>query len=248
MLTFGGTLLLLTLWWLKCYTNHGESTEVPNFVGMSYKEALRIAKSKDFKVAVADSVFMEGKLPGEILTQSPKPKSQVKEGRTIYFTIVKNNADLVTLPGLVGNEDFEIYSRQCERLKVKTRISARVRVPKLEPNTIVAVIYRTDTITEQLRRGYKIEMGATLDFVISEAVKDDVPVPSVVCLSYDEARFLINSSGLTVGQVIKDATVENASTAWVWKQTPASGDEVTIKSGQAIDLYLTQNAPKGCDD
>jgi beta-lactam-binding protein with PASTA domain len=246
MLTISGLLLVLTMWWLKCYTNHGESTEVPNFAGLSYKEALRIAKSKDFQVAITDSIYMEGKLPGEVLSQNPKAKSHVKEGRTIYFTIVKNNADLVTLPGLVGNDDYEIYRRQCERLKIKTRISARAQNARLEPNTILAVIYRSDTITTQLRRGYKIEMGATLDFVVSEAGGDDVPVPKVLCLSYDEARFIINSSGLSVGQVLKDATVDNASAAWVWKQSPVSGDEVTVKSGQAIDLYLTQDVPQGC--
>lgn len=246
MITSGGLLLVLTLWWLRCYTNHGESNEVPNFVGSSYKEALRIAKAKDFNVAITDSIYLEGKLPGEVLTQNPKAKSQVKEGRTIYFTIVKNNADLVTLPGYVGNDDYEIYSRQCQRLKIKTRISARIQNSRLEPNTILAVIYRSDTITAQLKRGYKIEMGATLDFVVSEAGTDEVPVPNVTCMSYDEARFVINSSGLNVGQVLKDGTVDNASTAWVWKQTPVSGDEMVIKTGQSIDLYLTQNVPNGC--
>ena len=83
MITSGGLLLVLTLWWLRCYTNHGESIEVPNFVGSSYKEALRIAKAKDFNVAITDSIYLEGKLPGEVLTQNPKAKSFVKEGRTI---------------------------------------------------------------------------------------------------------------------------------------------------------------------
>jgi beta-lactam-binding protein with PASTA domain len=246
MLTTGGLLFMMTLWWLKCYTNHGESNEVPNFVGMSYREALKTAKSKDFNVAITDSIYLEGKSPGEVLTQNPKAKSLVKEGRTIYFTIVKNNADLVTLPGLVGNDDYDIYSRQCERLKIRTRVAARVQNGRLEPNTILAVIYRTDTITTQLRRGYKIEMGATLDFVITEAASDDVTVPSVTCLSYDEARFIINSSGLSLGQVLKDGTVDNPGAAYVWKQNPVPGDGITVKTGQAIDLYLTQDLPRGC--
>ena len=244
MLTLGGLLLVFSLWWMKCYTNHGESVEVPNFVGMSYKEAVRAAKSNDFNIAITDSVYIEGKLPGEVIAQSPKNKSLVKEGRTIYLTIVKNSADMVTLPPLAGSDDFDMYARQCARLNIKTRISGRVQDARLEPNTIVAVIYRADTVTHLLRSGYKIEMGATLDFVVSEAATNDVTTPDVLCLTYDEARFLLSSSGLSIGQVFKDGTVSDPASAIVWKQMPLSGNLLT--TGQPIDIYLTQDTPQGC--
>lgn len=244
MLTFSGLLLLLSLWWMKCYTNHGESLEVPSFVGMTYKEAVRNAKSRNFETAITDSIYMEGKAPGEVISQSPKAKSQVKEGRTIYLTIVKSSADMVTLPPLAGNDDYDLYARQCARLNVKTRVSARVQNARLEPNTIVAVIHRADTVTNLLRRGYKVEMGATLDFVVSEAATNEVTAPDIVCMTYDEARFILSSSGLSEGQVFKDGSVDDPSTAWVWKQTPAPGS--TLITGQALDIYLTQEAPQGC--
>ena len=41
-------LLLLTFWWLKCYTNHGESVQVPSYVGMGFRQAKRNAQSRNF--------------------------------------------------------------------------------------------------------------------------------------------------------------------------------------------------------
>ena len=31
--------ILLMFWWLRCYTNHGESVQVPSYVGMGIREA-----------------------------------------------------------------------------------------------------------------------------------------------------------------------------------------------------------------
>ncbi|MBL7774837.1 MAG: PASTA domain-containing protein [Saprospiraceae bacterium] len=246
LMAFFTGLFLLTFWWLKCYTNHGESLQVPNYVGMGLREAGLKARSRDFTVVVNDSVYVPGRPPGEVLAQNPKPQSRVKEGRTIYFTVTKNNPDILKMPQLVGSDDYDLYSRKCSRLGLKPRILARVANPKLAPNTIVAVLYRGDTITEDIRYGYKVEMGATIDFVVSEQVTLTVEIPNCVCQTYDAARFLITSSNLSIGAVIKDATVFNEETAYVWRQNPPFEASGTMRVGEQIDLYLTQEMPAGC--
>ena len=158
-------LLMLTFWWLKCYTNHGDSVQVPSYVGMSFREAARKARSRDFGVAVSDSLYVPGKPPGEIVAQDPKTESRVKEGRTIYFTVTKNNPDIIKLPTLAGSDDYELYSRKLSRLGLKPRIVARIPDPKLGPNIIIDVVYRGDTITRKINRGMPVEMGATIDFI-----------------------------------------------------------------------------------
>ena len=80
LIGFFSGLFLLTFWWLKCYTNHGESQEVPNFVGMGYRAASAMAMSSDFDVVVNDSIYVPGKPPGQVLAQNPTPGSRVKEG------------------------------------------------------------------------------------------------------------------------------------------------------------------------
>jgi beta-lactam-binding protein with PASTA domain len=247
MFSFVLAMAMLTLWWLQCYTNHGESVEVPNYVGTGIREAMRNARSRHFEVEIADSLYLAGKAPGEVITQSPLAGSQVKEGRTLYFTIAKGAADLVRVPGLIGNEDYELFSKQCSRLGIKTRIASRQPNAQIDPNTILAVIHRGDTVTNEVRRGgYQVEMGATLDFVVTEAANNTTPIPECRCQTYDAARFLLESSGLSVGAVIKDASVTSPATAYVWKQTPAYDPNGTVRLGQAIDLFLTQELPSGC--
>ncbi|TNE52598.1 MAG: PASTA domain-containing protein [Bacteroidetes bacterium] len=243
---FFGGLFLLTFWWLKCYTNHGESVQVPNYVGMGLTEAKQKARSRDFQIIVNDSTYIPGRPPGEVLAQNPEPSSRVKEGRTIYFTVTKNNPDIIKMPNLVGSDDYDLYSRKCSRLGLKPRILSRVADAKLAPNTIVAVLYRGDTITQNIGSGYKVEMGATIDFIISEQVALTVEIPDCICLTLDAARFLITASNLSIGAVIKDGTVFDQETAYVWRQNPKFEPEGQMRVGEQIDLYLTQDIPAGC--
>ncbi len=240
-------LFLLTFWWLKCYTNHGESSQVPSYVGMSYREAARKAAARDFSVAVSDSLYVPGKPPGEVLSQNPRAESRVKEGRTIYFTVAKNNPDLIKLPSLSSGDDYEIYSRKLTRLGLKPRILARIADPKLDPNTITAVIYRGDTITRKISGGFTVEMGGTVDFIVSEEVTLTVNIPDCSCQTLDAARFLIQASNLSVGSIIKDGTVTDDQNAYVYRQAPRYDPNGTMRVGEQIDLYLTQEKPKNCD-
>ncbi|MCW5924053.1 MAG: PASTA domain-containing protein [Saprospiraceae bacterium] len=249
MLALVGGILLMTFWWLKCYTNHGESVQVPSYVGMNIREASRKAKSRNFNVAVSDSIYEVGKPPGLILTQDPKPQSRVKEGRTIYFTVTKNNPDIVRLPDLAGNDDYDLYSRKLGRLGLKPRIIARVADPKLEANTILEVLYRGDTITQKIRGGnFPIEMGGMVDFIVSEAVTLTVSIPDCVCQTLDAAKFLIQTSDLSVGTIISDATVTDMETAYVYRQSPKYDPNGTMRKGEQIDLYVTQERPRTCGE
>ena len=239
--------LVLSFWWLKCYTHHGESLQVPNYVGMSFREAAKKARARDFAVAISDSVYVPGKAPGEITAQNPAPDSRVKEGRTLYFTVTKNNPDIIKLPDLAGSDDYDLYSRKLSRLGLKPRIAARVPDPRLEPNTVVAVIYRNDTITSKIRRGgYMVEMGATIDFVISEKITLNVAIPDCECQTFGAAKFILQTSSLSIGAVIKDGTVTDEQTAYVWRQSPRYEANGTMRVGEQIDLYLTQERSQKC--
>jgi beta-lactam-binding protein with PASTA domain len=244
LLTF---LFLMTFWWLKCYTNHGESLEVPSYVGMNVREAYKKATARDFQVIISDSIYTPGKAPGEVISQNPKPQSRVKEGRTLYFTVAKNNPDIIKLPSLDGGDDYDLYSRKLSRLGVNPRIAARIANPKLEPNTIVAVIYHGDTITQKIKRGFPVEMGATVDFVVSEKVLLSVNIPDCTCQTLDAARFLIQTSNLSVGKITPDATVTNPETAYVYRQSPKYDPASLIRVGEQIDLYITQQKPATCN-
>lgn len=247
-LGMSGTLMflfLLTFWWLKCYTKHGESVQVPSYIGMNYKEAARKARSRDFAVSISDSIYVPGKPPGEIVSQDPKPESRVKEGRTLYFTVTKNNPDIIKLPDLTGGDDYDLYSRKLSRLGLNPRIVARLPDPKLGPNVIVNVIYRGDTITEKLRYGVSVEMGSTIDFVVSEEETLTVNIPDCVGQTLDAAKFLVQTSDLSIGTIIPDGTTtKDDKEAYVYRQSPKYDPNGIMRKGEQIDLYITKNKPE----
>jgi beta-lactam-binding protein with PASTA domain len=215
---------------------------------MNIREAARKARSRNFSVTVSDSVYVPGKAPGEVITQDPKAESRVKEGRTIYFTVTKNNPEFVRLPDLASSDDYDLYSRKLSRLGLKPRIAARVPHPVLGANTIIDVIYRGDTITRKIRDGYPIEIGGTVDFVVSEVVTLTVSIPDLVGHSLDEAKFLVQASDLSVGTIHSDATITDPETAYVYRQSPKFDPNGTMRKGEQVDLYITQQRPDTKDD
>jgi beta-lactam-binding protein with PASTA domain len=240
-------MLMLTFWWLKCYTNHGESVQVPSYIGMSFREAARKAQARDFGVAVSDSIFVPGEPPGQIVSQDPKPNSRVKEGRTLYFTVTKNNPDILKLPSLTNGDDYEIYARRLTRIGLKPRIIARAADPGVGPNTIIDVLYKGDTITQKLRNNsVPVEMGATIDFVVSEEVTLTVTIPDCVCRTLGEAKFLLQTSELSIGRVIVDQAMDDEENGYVWRQSPKYDPNGTMRKGEKIDLYITLDRPASC--
>lgn len=242
-------ILFLTSWWMKCYTNHGESLQVHDYLGLSLEEAQYKAKGRSFKIVVSDSQYIVGKPAYEILEQNPKPLSRVKEDRKIYVRINRAIAPEVKLPGIrSGNDDFNQYRRKLSILDIDAKIIDRKFSNKLEPNTILKVIYEGEDITEKLRDGFSVPKGKTLEFVVTERGGGRVPVPQLICKKYDAGVFLIGNFNLNVGSVIEDATVTDKYTAYIWKQRPQNGGGRTLRVGEQVDIYLTQYPPDNCPE
>ncbi len=240
-------LVLLSFWWLKCYTDHGDSLQVADYVGMPLEEVVAKAKAKSFEIVVNDSVFQVGAKPHTVLEQNPLAFSRVKKNRKIYLRVTKRTPDLVKLPDLTGgNDDFKAYSRKLSRRGVKAKILERKFNNKLEENTILEVIYKGKKVTEQLKEGIKVEMGGLVEFIVTERGGGIVQIPDLACKQFDAASFLIGNYNLNVGSVIPDATVTDKYTAYVWRQIPRFSPSGTMRIGEQIDLYLTQYKPDDC--
>ncbi len=247
MIALTSVVLLFTFWWLKCYTHHGEKMEIPDFAGMLFRDAAKKARSQDFRVVINDSTYIAGKAPGIIIAQNPAAGSLVKDGRTIYFTITKSNPDIVKLPELAGADDYDLYARKLSRMGLNPRIVSRVSDPRYtEPNIIMAVLHNNDTITQKIKRGYSVEMGTIIDFVVSDQVSQTAHIPKCECETLGTAKFLIQSSKLSIGKIIPDGTVTDEETAYVYRQTPPYDENGIMRSGETVDLYITQDEPQKC--
>ncbi|MEL6865398.1 MAG: PASTA domain-containing protein [Bacteroidota bacterium] len=251
LINFSGIIAMLSVFsfftflWMHYYTNHGESLQVHNYIGLSLEDAVQKAEQRSFSIIVNDSIFIVGKPPEEVLEQNPKPFSRVKENRKIYLTITKKQADLVSLPDLTGgNDDFKQYQRKLSRLSIDTKIVGRRFSNKLEPNTILELLYEGEDITEKVKDGFKVPMGSLVEAVVTERSGGTVSVPNLVCKNYDAARFLIGNYNLNIGSVIEDATVTDRNTAYIWRQSPMPAGRIRI--GEQINIYLTQYLPDNC--
>ena len=99
---------------------------------------------------------------------------------------------------------------------------------------------------DMLRRGVKVPRGSTLEFVITERITNEVALPDLICKRFDEAKFLLTTSNLTLGQTSGAEGAE--SSAFVYQQEPEFVPGQMVVKGSAIDLYLTTTRPDGCPE
>ncbi len=239
--------ILMTFWWLRCYTKHGQSLSLPSFVNMTLEEAQEKADRRGFVLMVNDSVSRPELPPAYILDQSPKPESRVKEDRTIYLQVTKTVLDNNPLPQLAGNYNYYQYSAKCERWGFKTVIKEKQFDAKQAENTILYFYHDGKKITQKdIEEGMELPDGSTLEFVITTRSGSSVELPNLVCQPYSEAKFIVESYQLNVGSIITDATIQNVETSYVWKQVPEYNYQ-QIPIGGVVDLYLTQYRPDNCN-
>jgi len=247
-----GALLLffgITVLFLKCYTRHGDTLQVDDFVGMTYQEAQKVANKVDLDLEIMDSVFIPEREPGMVLEQSPKPMSQVKEGRSIYLTVTKFQPDMVSLPIFSESSyDYKLYQKKLRRKSINTEIVETVFDARQASNSIVYLMYDGEKYEDSdIKKGVEVPMGCTVQFVVTKRESSVVQIPNLVCQAYDEAKFLTTNSSLQIGEVIEDNSVTSRSSAYVWKQQPAYARQKMINKGGNIKIYLTQYQPDDCD-
>jgi beta-lactam-binding protein with PASTA domain len=192
---------------------------------------------------------MVGKRGHEIIRQNPLPHSLVKERRTIYVTVSKYAADKIPvsrLPALYGKS----FERKKQELKEGFDILAEVvgrQYDPGEPDHILAVIYEGDTIIDRSKQGgnVMIEKGSTLGFILSQRTGGRLPIPNLICMTYAEAQFLLESSGLEISEIVQEDQIVDLNSAYVAGQVP-DPEEGLIEQGSGMRLSLTRDKPMHC--
>jgi len=241
--------VLITFGWLRHYTRHGQHLELPDYTGNILEDARKDAETRSFRMVVMDSIYIVGRRGHEIIRQNPLPFSQVKEKRTIYVTVTKQAADkipLSRLPSLYG-KTFERKKEELQQsFEIRSEIVGRKYDPG-EPDHILAVIYQGDTIIDKQKRGgdVLIEKGGTLGFVLSQSTGGKLPIPDLICMTYAEARFLLENSGLDISEIIQEDQIVDLQGAYVSGQVPDPA-EGTIEQGSTMKISLTKDKPLRC--
>lgn len=242
---------MIIMFSIKRWTYHGEAIEMPDLLGQYVETTDDLIKKHQFKLILADSVFIVGKPGGLIINQNPTPGSKVKRKRSIYVTITKTKADEISasrLPVMYGKS----YERKSRELKNGYEIFTKIVDYKYDPgpeNYILAVIYKGDTIVSNRIRelDVMIEKGSTLECVVSKASGGEIDRPNMVCKSYQEALFLARTLQI---QLVEDPSseVEDKYESYIHQQFPEFYPGSRMLMGDTITVYLRENKPVYCDE
>lgn len=203
-----------------------DMTKVPDITGKPINDAARILANHNLKYKVNQQVFSEEYQSQHIVKQVPFPGKSVKQGRTIYLTLSKGR-EMVSVPQLIG---FPLSKARVELMKFGLEMG--------EINFENSEYIPKDTIMSQSMPGGKlVPYGSVVDVVVSLGSNQQIEMPNLVGLRYDEIFEVINQLGLVVGNVTyKDSETFTPNT--VIYQTPIGGG-LTSKS-TPIDLIISK--------
>ncbi len=229
---------------LGLYTSHGQRIELPNFKHMPQAEAKAIADDMGLSVKFEKGIFDPNRPAGLVVLQHPKAGAGVKKNRSIYLTVLSDEAPLIQLPGLVNNYDYTQYTNNIKESDIRSKIREQVYDPKQEENTILHFFYGDQKITDaDLKAGVKVPQGSELEFVVTIRQTGEVKVPNFKCQRFGRVEFQLDASDLLVGEIYGD--VSDRSEAFVIRTEPPGGKMVPV--GSKFDIYLAQRRPDSCE-
>lgn len=156
---FTGALFFLDHW-----THHGEVSVVPSLKGLNYCDAKRELLQRNFVVELSDSIYDSSYPAGTVVEQSPRANAKVKNGRTVYLTIVAYSPRMVTVPYFLntslrqGRSMFEgLGVKNVRIVEVESEYKDLVLAAKfnglpLKPGARIPV---TATVTLEVGKGYE---------------------------------------------------------------------------------------------
>ena len=196
-----------------------EYMEVPDLTGMTRDEAEYAINDTGFKLG-AISEKTSNSPQGMVIGQLPSANSMAIPGTAIDITTSKIVS--VEMPNLVGLDIDSarevIDNNQLEMGKI-TELSS-----KSSPGIV---------LKQSIETGTTALVGTPVDLVI--AARDTVEVPGLIGEKLDMAKYLIRSTELVPGNIVKQASTEKADT--VLEQDPPAG--TAVLKGESVDLVIS---------
>lgn len=238
-------ILFLFLKMLGWITKHGAYLKVPAVTGMKTDVAVKLLKNQGFEVHIQDSVFTDTAARGIVLKQLPDPNAQVKINRTVFITVNRFVPPMLEMPRLEG-QNLAFAIRMLERNHLK--LGDTTFRPDYMAGSVLEQRYNGERIPEKS----KIQWGSRIDLVIGAGLGNkQMPVPSLIGMSYAEAFAYLEESGIGLGAVIADGTITDTASTFVIQQRPDRFDVnqqlIYIQQGQLMDIWISQSMKAAID-
>ncbi len=231
--------LFLFLKMLGWITKHGAYLKVPAVTGMSTNDAVKLLEKEGFDVYIQDSVFTDTAKRGVVLKQLPDPNATVKVNRTVFLTVNRYVPPMIDMPKLEG-QNLAFALRMLERNHLQ--LGDTTFRPDFMMGSVLEQHYNGMRIPEKS----KVQWGSRIDLVIGGGLEDkQMMVPSLVGMTFCEAKALLDQSGISLGATIgHGGTISDTCSAYIVKQRPDRFDvdniPIYIRSGQLMDVWISQ--------
>ncbi|MER3497795.1 MAG: penicillin-binding protein [Chitinophagaceae bacterium] len=221
---------------LQLCTHHGQSKTVPNVMGKTYDEAVRILDQEGFEVIVQDSViYIDTLKPLTVIKQIPESDEVVKVNRTVYLTLNRAVPPLVEMPNLIG---FSYRNAEMTLENMGLKVGDTIYKSDFAKNSVLDQLYQG----QHINPGSKLRMGSNVTLVLGTGVGDmKFIVPSLVGRTYGEAKTVLEANGLNI-IAIPEGPITDTMNAYVHRQDPQRYDDEGrpqyIRTGQIITVWI----------
>ncbi|MGW8314860.1 MAG: PASTA domain-containing protein [Bacteroidales bacterium] len=229
-------ILLCSMLWLRIYTHHGQTINVPNLAGLTLEEVADVTSARQLRYEVVDSVFSSEMPRGTVLKQNPVANSKVKKNRNIFLTMNAVNPETVSMPRLVG---LSIRQARLALQNVGLALGDIKYRPDYAINNVLQQMHHDSVITE----GTEITKGSVIDLVLGMGLSNETTrVPDLVGLPLEAASEMIADYYLNLGAITYDESIQDAedsAEAFIWRQYPEFEEFRRLNMGLEVDIWLT---------
>lgn len=232
-LLFIGVLFISVYYGLKSYTKHGEAQQVPALKNMHVSEAILTLKKAGLNFEI-DSIYQLEAIPGTVIEQDPDPQALVKANRTVYLTIIMQEAPEVALPDVLDKTLIEAKSIINNH---QLRVGDTTYVADIARDVVLDMKFAQQTI----KPGMMIRKGSRIDLVLGNGRgPNEVQMPNLRGLTLNEAKFALQGVGLFVGNIDFTSIEQDSISAIVVAQNPDTSRNF-ISIGTPVNLTLSNN-------
>ncbi len=221
---------------LGVITKHDAYLKVPALVGKKTNDAIKLLEKDGFIVEIQDSIFTDTAARGVVLKQLPDGNATVKINRTVYLTINRVIPPMIEMPKLEGQSlSFALDMLTRNHLKLEDTIYR----PDFQIGAVLEQQFNGVKIPEKA----KVQWGSKITLIIGSGLDNQqMIVPSIVGMTFKDAKAYLDSRGISIAAIIPEADVKDTANAYVNKQSPERFDEekkpIYIMPGQVMDIWI----------
>jgi beta-lactam-binding protein with PASTA domain len=173
--------------------------------------------------------------PGAVIEQDPDPGTNVKEGRTLYLTVVTRIAPPIGMPDLTPYTYREALATLAN---YGLKVGDTIYKSDIARDHVLEMKYRGAAIAA----GTKIPKGSRIDLVLGNGEgASEVEIPDLTSQDLDAARFVIRNNGLSLGAITYQGAITDSANVVVVAQSPMKTDSsAKVPNGTRINLTVTQ--------